>query len=141
MPMRRTIGSSLACLVTSACAIAETEESRSAGRRIGAQASRRQQMDATVPRMPIAARCTRPGVASLEKRPGMAWWVAGPPSGEIVDTETATAAHCSLPLAAYAKVTLSRIVTEAVWASARNSSTTPPAAVLSGRGTNRGVST
>ena len=89
MPMRRTIGSSLACLVTSACAIAETEESRSAGRRIGAQASPRQQMHATVPRMPIAARCTRPGVASLEKRPGMAWWVAGPPSGEIVDTETA----------------------------------------------------
>ena len=62
-------------------------------------------MHAAAPRTPVAARCAWLGLASFGKA---SWYdqVGSPTaSGESLDTFTATAAHRSLPLASYAKVT------------------------------------
>jgi len=144
MPMRRAIGISLACLVTSACAtgvtleeskyndpveapgiaeqIAETsadnsrnlpcaatQERRSADRRSRRAEQRRAALE------PRAAACgsIEPCCGSVRavgsSQFGKAVWYdhVGRPtaSGEVLDTITATAAHRSLPLASFAKVT------------------------------------
>ena len=92
MPMRRAIGISLACLVTSACATSEIlEESRS--------------NDPIATPTSIADPVRTVGRSQF----GKAVWYdhVGRPtaSGEILDTVTATAAHRTLPLASFAKVT------------------------------------
>jgi rare lipoprotein A len=144
MPMRRTIGISLACLVTS-CAIAETPEtnaahnpSESTGVTPGnpemptgqapsfsrGAAQERKSVDYgsdwAKPRCtgfePVADAsrdgphpCCGPSRAAGSSQFGKAAWydLVGyqTASGEILDTVTATAAHRSLPLASYAKVT------------------------------------
>jgi rare lipoprotein A len=145
MPMRRTIGISLACLVTSACAIAtQPEESttqypgestgvipenaeaptdKPRSFTCGAEQERRS-ADYGAERMaqrrrsfePVATACGRvpdlccgPMRTAGRRQFGKAAWydfVGGrTASGEILDTVTATAAHRSLPLASYAKVT------------------------------------
>jgi len=143
--MRRTIGISLACLVTSACAIAEkpeesrthypgdptgvtpekaetpTDQSRSITcgtaeeRWLADRGSER--VEGRRPSFePVAATCggvpdpcCGPMRAAGRSQFGKAAWydfVGGrTASGEILDTVTATAAHRSLPLASYAKVT------------------------------------
>jgi len=141
--MRRTIGISLACLVTSACAIAETPEesttpypgdptgvtpgnaempadiSRSFAcgaaeeRRSADHASARvEQRRATFE--PVACGSVPDPCCGLVRAAGRSqfgkavWYdfVGGrTASGEFLDTVTATAAHRSLPLASYAKVT------------------------------------
>jgi rare lipoprotein A (peptidoglycan hydrolase) len=141
MPMRRTIGISLACLVTSACAIAETPEestTQSIGvtpenvetptdrSRIFACAAAQEGWPAdygsewAVQRSmsfePVTDACSSapdpccgPVRVAGSSQFGKASWyhqMGGPTaSGEILDTVTATAAHRSLPLASYAKVT------------------------------------
>ena len=95
MPLRRTIGISLACLVTSACAISETAaESPS---HILDEATAIPQSD---PEPTIDKSRTQFGKAAWYKFVGKKT-----ANGEILDTVTATAAHRSLPLASYAKVT------------------------------------
>jgi rare lipoprotein A len=145
MPMRRTIGISLACLVTSACATVETPEESTthySGEPTGAtpgnaetptdeprsftcgaaqeplaadhgsdQVERRRpsfvSLAATCGGVPDS--CCGPMRAAGRSQFGKAVWydfVGGrTASGEILDTVTATAAHRSLPLASYAKVT------------------------------------
>jgi rare lipoprotein A len=149
MPMRRTIGISLACFVTSACAMVETpEESRThypgepTGATLGsaetptaetpsdkprsftcgAQERRsadygsarvEQQRPSFEPVAPVCGAvpdpCCHPMRAAGRSQFGKAAWydfVGGrTASGEILDSLTATAAHRSLPLASYAKVT------------------------------------
>jgi peptidoglycan lytic transglycosylase len=139
MPMRRTIGISLACLVTSACAIAETPEetttqsvavtpgnvempTKSRSFACGAQERRSADYgserveERSVSFAPLADACdgvSDPCCGSMRvagsRQFGKAAWygMAGSrtASGEILDTVTATAAHRSLPLASYAKVT------------------------------------
>jgi len=145
MPMRRTIGISLACLVTSACAIAESPEERtthypgestgvtpenakmptdqSHSFTCGAAQERRsaddgperveQQRASVEPVADICGGvpdpCCGPVRAAGISQFGKAAWydLVGnrTASGEILDTVTATAAHRSLPLASYAKVT------------------------------------
>lgn len=95
MPLRRTIGISLACLVTSACVISETpEESPS---HIPDEATAIPQSD------------PEPAIDGSRAQFGKAAWYnfvgKKTASGEILDTVTPTAAHLSLPLASYAKVT------------------------------------
>ena len=130
MPMRRTVGISLACFVTSACVAAETPEisaSHYPGDPAGSTpcegAHDRQSADYRSERgeqrrgnfEPVGDAC---GAvldpcclvpASGSSQFGKAAWygfVGGrTASGEILDTVTATAAHRSLPLASYAKVT------------------------------------
>jgi rare lipoprotein A len=102
MPMRRAIGICLACLVTSACAIGETPETAKTAEESTshdpgeASGNPRQDPDPSVR-----------GVGRSQF--GKAAWYnhVGRPtaSGEILDTVTATAAHRSLPLASFAKVT------------------------------------
>ena len=145
MPMRRTIGISFACLVTSACAIAtEPEEStaRDPGdatgvtprnaetatdispsfacgaseerRSAGHGSERAGQRHATFEPAAyvcgsVAEACCGLVLAAARSQFGKAVWydfVGGrTASGEILDSVTATAAHRSLPLASYAKVT------------------------------------
>jgi rare lipoprotein A (peptidoglycan hydrolase) len=139
MPTRRTIGISLACLVTSACAITETPEDSAAqligvtpgtpemltkprGFTCGAQEPRSADYDSgrveerRVSFAPVADACERvpdpccsPMRALGSRQFGKAAWYGmvgnRTASGEILDTRTATAAHRSLPLASYAKVT------------------------------------
>jgi rare lipoprotein A len=150
MPMRRTIGISLACLVTSACAMVETpEESRThypgepTGATLGSAETPTAETPTDKPRSfscgaaqerrsahygtarveqqgpsfePVATvcggvpdPCCRPMRAAGRSQFGRAAWydfVGGrTASGEILDSVTATAAHRSLPLASYAKVT------------------------------------
>jgi rare lipoprotein A len=130
MPMRRTVGISLACFVTSACVGAETPEisaSHYPGDSTGStpcgvahdrqsaeyRSERGEQRRANFE--PVGDGC---GAvldpcclvpASGSSQFGKAAWygfVGGrTASGEILDTVTATAAHRSLPLASYAKVT------------------------------------
>ena len=92
MPMRRAIGISIACLVTSACATNEILEESRSNDPVGTLTS-------------IADPVRTVGRSQF----GKAVWYdhVGRPtaSGEILDTVTATAAHLSLPLASYAKVT------------------------------------
>ena len=100
MPMRRTIGISFACLVTSACAISKTPE----------ESTSHYPDEATgVPQgnteMPCCTAVRAVGSSQFGKA---AWYdMVGKKtaSGELLDTVTATAAHRSLPLASYAKVT------------------------------------
>jgi rare lipoprotein A len=120
MPMRRTIGISLACLVTSACAIGKTPQ-ESTSHYPDETADLRQE-NAEV--APDKSRGFEPeadaGGGILDGSRGLvravgssqfgkaAWYdLVGKQtaSGEILDTVTATAAHRSLPLASYAKVT------------------------------------
>jgi rare lipoprotein A len=144
MPMRRTIGISLACLVTS-CAIAETPEKNASqypGEPTGVTPGNPEMPTGKAPsfssgaaREPGSAdygsdwakpRCTGfepvadacrggphpccgPSRAAGSSQFGKAAWydLVGyqTASGEMLDTVTATAAHRSLPLASYAKVT------------------------------------
>ena len=141
MPMRRTMGISLACLVTSACAIAEmpeesttqaisvtpenaetpTDRSRSfacaaAQDRGSAGYGSKWAEQRSASFEPVADACSSvpdlccgPVRMAESSQFGKASWydqVGGQTaSGEILDTVTATAAHRSLPLASYAKVT------------------------------------
>ena len=130
MPMRRTVGISLACFVTSACVGTETPEisaSHYPGDTTGSTpcgvAHDRQSADYRSERgeqrranfEPVGDAC---GAvldpcclvpASGSSQFGKAAWYgfvgSRTTSGEILDTVTATAAHRSLPLASYAKVT------------------------------------
>jgi peptidoglycan lytic transglycosylase len=133
MPMRRTIGISLACLVTSACAIAETPEEStthypgestgvipgnaemSTDRRSADHGSERvEQRRASFEPVAAAGGSVPDACCGLVRAAGRSqfgkavWYdfVGGrTASGERLDTVTATAAHRSLPLASYAKVT------------------------------------
>jgi rare lipoprotein A (peptidoglycan hydrolase) len=135
MPMRRAIGISLVCLVTSACAIAETPEEittqstsvapvnpeippdKSLSLTCGAEPAeydfeRVQGLGASF--TSVANACDGVPCCGLVRADGArqfgkaAWYdFVGKKtaSGEILDKVTATAAHRSLPLASYAKVT------------------------------------
>jgi len=121
MPLHRAISISLACLVTSACAISKTPEERAShypGEAAGVPGGSEE--------MPLNKCCelccefaqenrsADYGSERMERRFasgqfGKAAWydLVGnqTASGEILDTVTATAAHRSLPLNSYAKVT------------------------------------
>ena len=146
MSMRRTIGISLACLVTSACAIEKTPEEESIAHHLGetpklpqgngetptGQSPGSAEGLSTVVGSPTAtSELTEKPFASFEPAAdrrvhipetccrgwsttgttlfGKAAWYnfvgRQTASGETLDTVTATAAHRSLPLASYAKVT------------------------------------
>jgi rare lipoprotein A len=145
MPMRRTIGISLACLVTSACAVGKTPEesashypgeangvpqgnpemttgkshsitSGAAGECRSADfgseqvAQRRAKFEPAADGCAgIADRCCgRARTSGIGQFGKAAWYnLVGnqTASGEILDTVTATAAHRTLPLASFAKVT------------------------------------
>jgi rare lipoprotein A (peptidoglycan hydrolase) len=139
MRMRRTIGISFACLVTSACAIAErpeegttqsigvtpgTAEMPTKSRSFACGAQERRSADYGSERAeergvgfaPVADACEGvpdpccgPMRAAERRQFGKAAWYGmvgnRTASGELLDTITATAAHRSLPLASYAKVT------------------------------------
>jgi rare lipoprotein A len=95
MPMRRTIGFALTCLVTSACATSEIPES-----------SASEDLAESVDIAPKSAET--PQVTGVRQFGKAAWYdLVGKKtaSGEILDTVTATAAHRALPLASYAIVT------------------------------------
>jgi rare lipoprotein A len=98
MPVRRVIGISLACLVTSACAtsqIPEADETAETGKAA----------EEGAPHDPGDAAGLTIGRSQFGKA---AWYnhVGRPTaSGEVLDTVTPTAAHRSLPLASFAKVT------------------------------------
>lgn len=121
MPMRRAIGFSLACLVTSACAIDKTPEESTS--HYPDEATGRTQENADMPTgKPLRVGCgvaqeprsADDGFERVEQRLAIgqfgkaAWYdLVGnqTASGEILDTVTATAAHRWLPLDSYAKVT------------------------------------
>ena len=138
MPMRRTIGISLVCLVTSACAIAETPEERTTqsssaaplspemppdnSRNFACEAGERWSVDYGFERVQelrasftsMADMCGGVPCYGLVRAAGSgqfgkaAWYdFVGKKtaSGEILDKVTATAAHRSLPLVSYARVT------------------------------------
>ena len=146
MAMRRTIGISLACLVTSACAIDKTPDEKSISHYPGESAASPQETGETSTGEPHASaedairmagsptetsQATEQPFATYESaadgRDDISalccggWRITGTTlfgkaawynfvgrqtaSGEILDTVTATAAHRSLPLASYAKVT------------------------------------
>lgn len=118
--MRRTIGISLACLVTSACAIGKTPQA-STSHYLDETADLHQKNAEVAPDKyrgfePESAACgsIRDGSCRLVRAVGSSqfgnatWYdLVGKrtASGEILDTVTATAAHPSLPLASFAKVT------------------------------------
>jgi rare lipoprotein A len=145
MSMRRLMGISFACLVTSACTFGETPEEESTSRYPG-EATGQPQRNGETPTGESAASAegpmtmmgsptvtfeqTKPTFAGFEPvadghdaipDPCRAWRTTGTTlfgkaawynfvgrhtaSGEILDAVTATAAHRSLPLASYAKVT------------------------------------
>ena len=104
--MRRTIGISLACLVTSGCATAEIPEASTSHYADGV----------AIPPSHVTDACSGtsdpccgavPVVGSSQV--GKAAWYnqvgKQTATGEILDASTATAAHRSLPLASCAKVT------------------------------------
>jgi peptidoglycan lytic transglycosylase len=129
MSMRRAIGISLACLVTGACAIGKTPEEEGISQYPGETAGLPRGNGETPPT--ISSERTEQQFASFQPaadaRDGIpepccrGWRTTGTTllgkaawynfvgrqtaSGEILDTVTATAAHRSLPLASYAKVT------------------------------------
>jgi rare lipoprotein A len=130
MPMRRTVGISLACFVTSACVGTETTEISAshypgdpAGSTPCGVGHDRQSADYRSERgeqrranfEPVGDVCGAvPDPCCLVPAGGSsqfgkaAWYGfvgSRTTSGEILDTVTATAAHRSLPLASYAKVT------------------------------------
>lgn len=100
MQLRRTIGISLACLVTSACAIGKTPEE---------SASHYPDEATDVPQGNAETPCCSPVLEVGRSQFGQAAWYGmvgrKTASGELLDRVTATAAHRSLPLASYAKVT------------------------------------
>lgn len=129
MSMRRTIGISLACLVTSACAIDKPPEEEGISHYPGETAGLPQGNGETPPTIsferaeqqfasfqpaadahdgipePCCSAWRTTGITLFGKA---AWYnLVGrqTASGEILDAVTATAAHRSLPLASYAKVT------------------------------------
>jgi rare lipoprotein A len=128
--MRRTIGISLACFVTSACAIGETT-AESPGEATGFASGNAEIPAGETPSSPSGSEGVEPRHTSFELaanecsggpdrycgpgRPtgstqfGKAVWydLVGKrtASGEILDRVTPTAAHRSLPLASYATVT------------------------------------
>jgi rare lipoprotein A len=135
MPMPRVLGISLACLITSACAVAKTagkDPSPHPGQRAAADPGAAAGPTSGPPGLPCrealargtggaafkrarrrrssvgfaADACDRPGACDTR---GLGSWydLVGrkTASGEILDTVTATAAHPSLPLASFAKVT------------------------------------
>ena len=95
MPLRLTISISLACFVTSACAMSETPE----------ESPSHIPDEATA----IPQRDPEPAIDGSRTQFGNAAWYnfvgKKTANGEILDTLTPTAAHRSLPLASYAKVT------------------------------------
>jgi rare lipoprotein A (peptidoglycan hydrolase) len=103
MSMRRTIDISLACLVTSACAIDKTVASEMAEQPFAGFEPAADRRD------DIPEPCCRGWHTTGTTLFGKAAWYnfvgRQTASGEILDTVTATAAHRSLPLASYAKVT------------------------------------
>jgi rare lipoprotein A len=102
--MRRLIGISIACLLTSACAIGQSPE-ESASRRLSEAAGFPQGNEETPTSGPCCSPLRTTGISLFGKA---AWYnLVGrqTASGEILDTVTATAAHRSLPLWSYAKVT------------------------------------
>jgi rare lipoprotein A len=120
MPMRRTIGISLACLVTSACAIGktpqestshypdETADLRQENAEVAPDKSRGFEPEADAGGGILDGSCGLVRAAGSSQFGKAAWYdLVGKQtaSGEILDTVTATAAHRSLPLASYAKVT------------------------------------
>ena len=100
MQVRRTIGISFACLVTSACAISKTPEESTA-----------QYPDETTgvsqgnAEMPCCGPFRPVGSCQLGKAAWYDFVGKKTASGELLDSVTATAAHRSLPLASYARVT------------------------------------
>jgi rare lipoprotein A len=131
MPMRRTVGISLACFVTSACVGTETTEISAshypgdpAGSTPCGVAHDRQSADYRSERgeqrranfEPVGDACgavldpcchlvPAGGSSQFGKAAWYGFVGSRTTSGEILDTVTATAAHRSLPLASYAKVT------------------------------------
>ena len=120
MPMRRTIAISLACLVTSACAINktpqestshypnETTDLRQESAEVATDKSRGLTPEGDACGGILNDSCGL--VRAVERRQfGKAAWydLVGnrTANGEILDRVTATAAHRSLPLASFAKVT------------------------------------
>jgi len=100
MPRRRTIGISFACLVTSACAISKTPEETAS--------SYPDEATGVPERNPELGCCTPVQTAGSHQFGKAAWYdFVGKrtASGELLDSVTATAAHRSLRLASYAKVT------------------------------------
>ena len=95
MQMRQTFGISLACLVTSACAISKTPEDGPS------------HYADEVAKVPDP--CYRLVPVVGRRQFGKAAWYdfvgKKTASGEVLDTVTPTAAHRSLPLASYARVT------------------------------------
>jgi rare lipoprotein A len=120
MPMHRTIGISLACLVTSACAMDEmpqestshypdeTTDLRQQKAEVARDTSCRFEPKADACGGIPGASCGLVRAAASSQFGRAAWYdLVGnrTASGEILDTVTATAAHRSLPLASFAKVT------------------------------------
>jgi rare lipoprotein A (peptidoglycan hydrolase) len=120
MPMRRTIGISLACLVTSACAMGKTPQESTSHYPDQTADLRRENAEVEADksrgfqREEDACSGILDGGWGLVRSVGSsqfgkaAWYdLVGnrTASGEILDTVTATAAHRSLPLASFAKVT------------------------------------
>jgi peptidoglycan lytic transglycosylase len=120
MPMRRTIGISLACLVTSACAIGKTPEEstshysdetadpRQENAEVATDKSHGFEPEADACGGILDGSCGRVRAVGISQLGKAAWYdLVGnrTASGEILDTVTPTAAHRSLPLASFAKVT------------------------------------
>jgi rare lipoprotein A len=118
MPMRRTVGISLACLVTSACAIGKPPQESTSHYPDGPGDLRRENAELAPHRSrgfeADADGGVLDGSCGLVRAVGgrqfgkAAWYdLVGnrTASGEILDTVTATAAHRSLPLDSFAQVT------------------------------------
>ena len=107
MSMRRLIGISLACFVTSACATAETPEESTA--HYTGEAADIPQGYVTDACSGISDPCCGADRVVGSSQVGKAAWYnqvgKQTATGEILDAATATAAHRSLPLASCAKVT------------------------------------
>jgi rare lipoprotein A len=112
MPLRRAIGISLACLVTSACATGKTPEESTShypGEATDVPQGNEEMPTDKAPRFHCGDPCGGLVSAVGSSQFGKAAWydLVGKKtaSGEMLDTFTATAAHRSLPLASFAKVT------------------------------------
>ena len=118
MPLRRTIGISLVCVATSACVMGQTPEERTSAaettdvRPESAEAatdkSHGSAVDADACGCILERSCGLVRAVGNRQFGKAAWYgMVGKKtaSGELLDTVTATAAHRSLPLASYAKVT------------------------------------
>ena len=107
MPMRRTIGISFACLVTSACATSKTPEETTS--HYADETAKAPDPSHYAETAKVPDPCCRLVPIMGRSQFGKAAWYdfvgKKTASGEILDSITATAAHRSLPLASYAKVT------------------------------------